>query len=51
MSKNYSVLEAQDAFFNRATQAELWRRIVDVEARGEDSLIDFDPTIEQEANV
>ena len=25
-------LEAQDAFFNRATQAELWRRVADVEA-------------------
>jgi len=44
-------LEAQDPFFNRATQAEILRRIRDVEARGEDSLIDFDPTIEQKANV
>jgi len=40
-------IEAQDPFFNRATQAEILRRIRDVEARGEDSLIDFDPTIEQ----
>ena len=44
-------LEAQDPFFNRATQAEIVRRIRDVEVRGEDSLIDFDPTIEPEANV
>ena len=44
-------LEAQDPFFNRATQVEIVRRIRDVEAKGEDSLIDFDPTIEQKVNV
>ena len=40
-------LYAKDPFFNRATQAELRRRIADMDTNGDSVLVDFDPT-EQE---
>ena len=37
-------LYAKDPFFNRATQAEMRRRIADIKANGNEVLVDFDPT-------
>jgi len=37
-------LYARDPFFNRATQAEIQRRIADIEINGDAVLVDFDPT-------
>ncbi|MDR1840322.1 MAG: type II toxin-antitoxin system RelB/DinJ family antitoxin [Holophagales bacterium] len=36
-------LEAEDPYFNRKTQAELCRRIADIEANGDAVLEDFNP--------
>jgi antitoxin component of RelBE/YafQ-DinJ toxin-antitoxin module len=44
-------LEAQDPYFDRTEQAELWRRIKDGETRGGEAFVRFDPTVENKAHV
>jgi antitoxin component of RelBE/YafQ-DinJ toxin-antitoxin module len=43
--------EEQDPFFNRATQAELHRRIAEAEADGDEGWIDYEALKKQAANV
>jgi len=44
-------LEEQDSYFTRNEQAELYRRIVEAEAEGDDALIDYETLKKQVANV